>query len=57
MNTKIRFRHKKCGTIFSLEPDKFITRNHKKYCPTCYLKKSKGEIIIENYLKENNIDY
>ena len=57
MNTKIRFKHKKCGTIFSLEPDKFITRNHKKYCPTCYLKKSKGEIIIENYFKNNNIDY
>ena len=56
-DTKINFRHKKCNTIFKIEPDKFIYRNHKKYCPICYLNKSKGEMIIEQYLINNNIDY
>lgn len=56
-NTKINFRHKPCGTVFKLEPDKFITRNHKKYCPICYLNKSKGEAIIEEYLLAHDIDY
>ena len=56
-DTKITFKHKKCGCIFKLEPDKFINRNNKKYCPICYYKKSKGEIIIEKFLCDNNIEH
>lgn len=56
-DTKIKFRHKKCNTIFSLAPYAFIYRANKKYCPICYYNKSKGEIIITRFLEMNNIEY
>ena len=40
-----------------MTPWNFIHKHNKKYCPICYYKKSKGEIIINNFLEENNIDY
>jgi len=49
----LRVKHIKCNS-------EFLTRGrnlfyNKNLCPTCI--KSLGEIIIENYLKENKIDY
>lgn len=57
IDTPIKFKHKKCGTEFRLSPYKFMYRNNKKYCPICYYKKSKGEIIINKYLEQNKINY
>lgn len=57
IDTKIKFKHKKCGTEFELSPYKFIYRHNKKYCPICYYKKSKGEVLITNFLEKNNIQY
>ena len=57
IDTKIQFKHKKCNTIFKITPWSFIHKYNKKYCPICYYNKSKGEIIINNFLEENNIDY
>ena len=56
-DTKIHFKHKPCGTIFEITPYYFVNRANKKYCPICYYKKSKGEIIINQFLEENNISY
>lgn len=57
VDTKINFKHKKCGTIFQITPWSFIHNANKKYCPICYYKKSKGEVIINKFLEEHNIDY
>ena len=57
IDTKIQFKHKKCNTIFKITPWSFIHKYNKKYCPICYYNKSKGEIVINNFLEENNIDY
>ena len=57
IDTKLKFRHKKCGTLFELSPYQFIKGHQKKYCPICYYKKSKGEIKINLFLEENNIPY
>lgn len=57
MDTKISFKHKTCGCIFKLEPDKFLNRYNKKYCPICYYKKSHGEILIHKFLEQNNYEY
>lgn len=57
VDTKIHFRHKKCNTIFEITPWYFIHKANKKYCPICYYKKSKGEIEINKFLENNNIDY
>lgn len=56
-DTKLRFKHKVCGTEFELTPYKFIYRHNKKYCPICYYNKSHGEILIDTYLTNINIDY
>ena len=56
-DTKIHFKHKKCGAMFEITPWHFIHRANKKYCPICYYNTSKGEIIINKFLEENNIDY
>lgn len=55
IDTKIRFQHLKCGTIFDIDPYHFIFRYKKIYCPICYYKKSKGEIVIAKFLTEHNI--
>lgn len=57
IDTKIQFKHKKCNTTFKMTPWNFIHKHNKKYCPICYYKKSKGEVIINIFLEENNIDY
>lgn len=57
IDTPIKFKHKKCQTIFELSPYKFLYRHNKKYCPICYYKKSKGEIRIAKFLEKNNISY
>lgn len=57
IDTKIKFRHKTCQTIFDISPYKFIYRHNKKYCPICYYKKSHGEILIATYLENHDIDY
>ena len=57
IDTKISFKHKPCGCIFKLEPDKFLNRYNKKYCPICYYKKSHGEILIHKFLEQNNYEY
>lgn len=56
-NTKIKFKHKKCGCIFKLSPYAFINKYKKHYCPICFYKKSKGEIIINNFLLNHKIEY
>ena len=57
IDTKIRFKHKQCNTIFKLSPYQFITRHQKKYCPICYYRKSKGQLKVEQFLVANNIDF
>lgn len=57
VDTKIHFKHKKCGSIFEITPWYFIHKANKKYCPICYYKKSRGEIIINKFLEENDINY
>lgn len=57
IDTKIRFKHKRCNTIFEITPWSFIHQANKKYCPICYYKKSKGEIEINKFLENNQIDY
>lgn len=57
IDTKIRFKHKVCGTEFEQTPYNFIYKSHKQYCPICYYKKSKGEVIIAQFLNNNQINY
>lgn len=57
IDTKITFKHKKCNTEFKLTPWDFIHKAKKHYCPICYYKKSKGEVEINKFLEENNIEY
>lgn len=57
IDTKIHFKHKRCNTIFEITPWSFIHPANKKYCPICYYKKSKGEIEINKFLENNQIDY
>ncbi len=57
MDTKIKIKHNKCGCEFEITPYRFIYRHNKQYCPICYYKKSHGEMYIENFLINNNIDY
>lgn len=55
IDTKIRMQHLTCNTIFEIDPYHFIERYKKTYCPICYYKKSKGEIIIGKFLSARNI--
>ena len=57
IDTKIKIKHKKCGTVFELSPYKLIYRHNKKYCPICYYKKSHGEIEIAAFLENKKINY
>lgn len=57
MDTKIRFRHKKCNIEFYITPYQFVYKHNKKYCSKCYYKKSKGEIKIAEYLSNNKISF
>lgn len=53
-NTPILFKHTICGKYFSMKPHQLLT--DKSRCP-CYVRESKGEQRIENFLKKNNINY
>lgn len=57
IDTKIRIKHKDCGTEFKITPYSFIHKNNKCYCPICFYKKSKGEIKISEFLTKNNFLY
>lgn len=51
---KIRFKHQTCGFIFLMTPDNFL---HGHRCPRCMSNLSKGEKIVENYLKKRKINF
>lgn len=51
-NQKIRFIHKKCGEIFCLKPNTFLSGSR---CPIC--QESKGEKRIEHYFIDNNVRF
>lgn len=40
-----------------MSPYNFIYRHNKNYCPLCTYKKSKGELAILKFLKDNSIEY
>lgn len=50
----VEFIHNKCGSIFSTSPTRFIKRGVR--CKTC-TNTSKGELIVEEYLKDNKYNY
>ena len=53
MATKIKMKHNKCGWEWDVLPRDFIGKQ--SGCPRC--SQSKGEIRVEKYLVENNIEY
>ncbi|WP_321834943.1 hypothetical protein [Clostridium butyricum] len=48
---KTKFLHKICGNTFSMQPTRFIKGGIR--CPHCY--RSKGEEVIRDYLKDNDV--
>lgn len=50
--TNIRVRCLDCGFIRNVKPNSLLNGG---YCPKCGIRKSKGETIICNWLKEHNI--
>ena len=54
--TKIKFRHNICNNEYYVAPYKFVQGNR---CPYCNLhsSSSKNELLIEEYLKEKEIEY
>lgn len=50
---KVTFLHHSCGKTFELQPTRFIQGGIR--CPYCY--RSKGEEVISDYLKSNNIKF
>lgn len=52
---KLKFKCR-CGNIYSCTLD-YFKANKKYICDECKGSKSSGEIIIENWLKKNNINY
>lgn len=51
--TKIDYRCKKCGSVYSAKPYNLINGN----CGCKKCNQSKGELIISSYLDEHNISY
>lgn len=51
---KIHIKHNKCGFIWKQTPGHFIEGCG---CPKCFRKRSKGEIEIESFLTQNNIEF
>jgi len=47
---KVEVRHNACNHIFSTTPNNFLKGNR---CPNCFV--SKGELAIENALKDKNV--
>ena len=52
-NTKIKYRCKKCGNVYSAKPSSILCGK----CGCSYCKQSKGELIISTYLDDHNIIY
>ena len=52
MKTKIKIKCNKCGYIFKINPNHFLSGHG---CSCCNL--SKGENLIEKWFKNNNIEY
>lgn len=50
---RVKIKHNKCGHIWNITPSSFLSGGSR--CPKCA--SSKGEKIIYNWLKENNITY
>lgn len=50
--TKIKMRHNKCGHVWHVTPNRFLSKTR---CPRC--KASKGEEAILNYLKDLSITF
>lgn len=57
IDTKIKFKHNICNSIFELSPWSFIHKHKKIYCPTCDYKKSKGEVEISKFLTSHSIEF
>lgn len=56
--TKVPILHNECGHVWNI--DRFHIIDETNRCPICYRVSrihSKSSIIIENYLKNNNIEY
>lgn len=53
MNDKVLIKHKKCGYEYEITPHNFLDAGNR--CPKCNF--SKGEIKVEEYLKENKYTY
>lgn len=49
----IKMKHNKCGHMWNVRPVCFLYKNTR--CPSC--NQSKGELLIEQYLLNNNIQY
>lgn len=52
VNTKVKIEHIKCNTVYEVFPYQFVRGRR---CPRC--NQSKGEVFVENILKEQGIDY
>lgn len=57
VDNPIEIKHLVCGYNFTITPYQFIHKHQKVYCPICYYKKSKGEVKINLYLNQNQIEY
>lgn len=54
-DTKMQFKHKKCGQVFSIIPKDLI--RYKGFCPKCNYRHSHGEYKIKNILDKIGISY
>jgi len=52
--TPIKFKHSICNSEFMLSPGKFLSGRR---CTKCSLNESKGEILVENVLKDLSLNY
>ena len=52
-STKVSMKHNKCGCIWDVKPSTFLGKE--SGCPKC--NQSKGEIRVEKYLLNNEINY
>lgn len=53
--TKVLFKHKTCGFVFSMTPDAYINQGQR--CPRCNRQMSKGEKRIKHFLIKHNINF
>ena len=53
---KILLKHTKCNKEFRTKPNWILSKDY-GICPHCHKGKSKGEIVIEDFLSKHNIPY